>query len=120
MQGRLTPLRLLLLLVLGLSMLSLPSVTYAWNLGAKHINALNFDTDGRVNFTLFESGTSGEEFQCSDIGPWFVIPACSDSDATCVRRRDRVASMLLAAKLAGRAIHVERSGCRVSEVALKP
>ncbi len=120
----------------------LKEVAIAWNLEAMQINALKFKKDGTIQFTLFEPGSSNE-FLCS-AGPvdspgsgsqWFMIPACQrqirgekagrtfvfpeDFDK-CSASVERMASMLLAAKLAGRPVHVQRNGCRVSEVAMKP
>lgn len=92
----------------------------SWNLGARHINALRYEKSGRILFTLFDSGTSGAELQCQTNNQWFVISACPSNDAGCIASVNRMGSALLAAKLGGRPVHVQRSGCEVTEVALKP
>lgn len=94
-----------------------------WNLGAKVISALSFNKNGRIEFTLFEEGSSGEEFKCSPGSAreqWFYITACSAGDTACLASVNRMASMLLAAKLSGRAVHVQRNNCEVTDVNLKP
>ena len=105
--------------LLVLALVSAPA--HAWNLDAKHINALSFNVDGSIKFTLFENGRSGPEFMCLSDTPWFRIQNCSQSDpASCIAYTDRVADMLMNAKLSGKAVHLQQTRCRVFEVALKP
>ena len=94
----------------------------AWNLTAKHVNALRFLKDGRIYFTLFNSGSTGAEFRCGSgtSGQWFYVTACPSGNETCSAAMSRMASLLLSAKLAGKAVHVQRNQCVVTEVALKP
>lgn len=95
----------------------------AWNLDAKYLNALRYQKDGTIYFTLFESGDSGSEFQCKSSGTnrqWFKISACDSETSQCLEAVNRMASTLLAAKLSGKRVHVQRNQCEVSEVALKP
>lgn len=94
----------------------------AWNLSARGINALSFDKSGKILFTLFDSGMSGPEFLCGTVAnrQWFFISACSTADSACLASVNRMASMLLSAKLAGKQVHVQRNGCEVTETALKP
>ncbi len=109
----------------------------AWNLGAKYVNALRFEKDGTIQFTLFASGTGGPEFICDPSlptvpveggGQWFVISSCDigngkgneSASSTCISSVDRMAEMLLKAKLEGVPVHVTRDLCAVSETALKP
>jgi len=92
----------------------------AWNLGAMHVNALLFEKNGSIKFTLFRSGLNGEEFLCQGTNPWFKISPCSASDAVCNAAVNRMGSMLLGAKLSGKAVHVQNANCEVSEVALQP
>jgi hypothetical protein len=96
------------------------SIAQAWNLNARYVNALRFDKNGQIFFTLFESGQSGSEFKCQGNQQWFQISACSANDQACIESVNRMASMLLAAKLAGRPVHVQRTNCLVTEIALKP
>lgn len=95
----------------------------SWNLGAKHINALQYTKAGIIEFTLFDEGTSIPEFQCNPEAPrgqWFYISPCADGYQQCLAAVNRMASTLLAAKIAGKPIHVQRDRCEVTEVALKP
>lgn len=112
----------------------------AWNLSARNINALRFEKDGTILFTLFDSGTSGPEFICDEFrnpgdrgGQWFQITSCNkgkggqnnSASNTCLSSVDRMAEMLLKAKLEGVPVHVTRTtdpapGCEVTETALKP
>lgn len=102
----------------------LAGTAMAWNLPAKQVNALSFMKNGTIRFTLLEPGASNGEFICSGSNNvWFRIAACTDKDtdtAGCLASVERMGSMLLAAKLAGRPVHVQRNGCRVTEVAMKP
>lgn len=93
---------------------------HAWNLDAKHVNALRFEKNGSIKFTLFKSGLNGEEFLCQGTNQWFKISPCSANDAACIAAVNRMGSMLLGAKLSGKAVHVQNTNCEVSEVALKP
>lgn len=95
------------------------STAQAWNLGAMNTNALRFEKNGSIRFTMFKSGNSGEEFMCG-ASQWFHIKACSSSDASCIAAVNRMGSMLLAAKMAGKPVHTQNSNCEVTEVALKP
>ena len=94
----------------------------AWNLAAKRVNALEFELTGQVRFTLFDSGATGAEFQCGTGGgaQWFIIAACRRDDARCLSATNRMSSMLLSAKLAGKRVHIKRAACIVRGVALKP
>lgn len=106
--------------ILSVPLLLVAPSVWGWNLPAKNINALQFKKSGVIEFTMFDNGPGSAEFQCGT-GPrsqWFYIEACTD--ALCVARVNRMASMLLAAKVAGKRVHVQRSNCVVTEVALKP
>lgn len=95
---------------------------YAWNLGAMTINALIFDRDGSIRFTLFKPGGGGE-YQCKPTGSgrqWFYVQRCSSADQNCTAAVSRMASMLVAAKLSRKAVHVQNNNCQVTQVALKP
>jgi hypothetical protein len=94
----------------------------AWNLAARGINALEFNKSGKILFTLFENGMSGPEFLCGTGAnrQWFFVSACSATDSACLAGVNRMASMLLSAKLAGKQIHVQRNNCEVTAAALKP
>ena len=95
---------------------------FAWNLAAKRVNALEFERTGQVRFTLFNAGASGDEFLCGTGGgrQWFIIAACGRDDTRCQSATNRMSSMLLSAKLAGKRVHVQRAACIVRGVALKP
>mgnify|MGYP000421190609 CR=1 FL=1 len=97
-------------------------MAFAWNLGAKRVNAMEFKRSGEVRFTLFDSGSSGDEFMCGTgrRGQWFEIEACSSNDSQCLSATNRMSSMLLSAKLAAKKVHIHRAACVVSGVALKP
>jgi hypothetical protein len=94
----------------------------AWNLSARGINALQFEKSGKIVFTLFENGMSGPEFLCGTgaNSQWFYVSACSAADSVCLASVNRMASMLLSAKLAGKQVHVLRNNCEVTAAALKP
>jgi hypothetical protein len=119
--------------------LAITTNAFAWNLGARYVNALRFEKDGTILFTLFESGTSGPEYICDVTlppadrgGQWFQISPCSigngegnkSASPSCLASVDRMAEMLLEAKLDGVPVHVTREKdpdrCGVTEVALKP
>ena len=61
-------------------------------------------------------------------GQWFVISSCDigngkgnkSASSTCLTSVDRMAEMLLKAKLTGVPVHVTRNLCAVTETALKP
>ncbi|MDC8003756.1 hypothetical protein POV27_06820 [Aureisphaera galaxeae] len=93
-----------------------------WNLPAKNINALRFLKNGEIHFTLFNEGNSGAEFRCSSArrGQWFVITPCDPNDNNCRAAVEKMGNMLLSAKLAGKKVHVQRSACECTEIALKP
>ena len=110
---------------------------YAWNLEAGAVNALRFEKDGTILFTLFASGNSGPEYICDESLPfgdrgkqWFQISSCDigngkgnkSASSTCLASVDRMAEMLLKAKLEGVPVYVTRepSQCAVTETALKP
>ena len=104
----------------ALSIVLLAPTAQAWNLDAKYVNALRFEKSGEIVFTLFANGQNGDEFKCQTTRQWFEISACGANDQACVESVNRMASMLLAAKMAGRPVHVQRSNCLVTETALKP
>lgn len=123
--------------VLSIFILVSSTSAFAWNLNARYVNALRFEKDGTIQFTLFESGTGGPEFICDDSiptfpveggGQWFVISSCDtgqgkgnkSASSTCISSVDRMAEMLLKAKLEGVRVHVTRDLCEVTETALKP
>jgi len=113
--------RILFFIFIGLVFVAVPIL--AWNLEAKHINALAFYKDGRIRFTLFDSGNSGPEFLCKASGTdrqWLYISPCDPNSSACLSHVDRMASLLLTAKETGRPVHVLRVNCEVTEVALKP
>lgn len=124
---------------LSLIILSSSTSVFAWNLGAKYINALRFEKDGTIQFTLFNAGTFGPEFICDPSiptvpveggGQWFVISSCDigkgkgkgnkSASPTCLSSVDRISGMLLKAKIQGIPVHVQRDLCKVTETALKP
>ena len=125
--------------MISLIALSLATTSLAWNLGAKHVNALRFEKDGTILFTMFDTGTGGPEYICDESlpggdrgGQWFQISSCSigkgkgnnSASASCLSSVDRMAEMLLRAKIEGIPVHVTREQypdrCGVTEVALKP
>jgi hypothetical protein len=110
---------------------------FGWNLEAKYVNALRFERNGAIQFTLFDDVTEGTEIQCDpDVptvpveggGQWFVIKSCNigkgkgnkSASPSCLSSVERMADMLLQAKLEGIPVHVERDVCVVTETALKP
>ena len=128
--------------VASIILLASSTSAFAWNLEARYINALRFEKGGTILFTLFDSGVSGPEFICDetlDFGDrgkqWFQISSCNkgkgskgkdnnSASSTCLSSVDRMAEMLLKAKLEGVPVHVTREtnpfGCGVTETALKP
>lgn len=106
----------------SVALLAIPA--WAWNLDAKHINALRLEKSGQISFTLFASGTGGNEFLCGAAGAsraqWFFITPCGSTNAQCIAAVNRMSNTLLEAKMARKAVHVQREGCNVTEVALKP
>jgi len=108
-------------LLLAISLLLLAPNLLAWNLSAKFVNALEFEKSGVVKFTLFEEGSTGDEFKCNSANSqWFVIERCDVNDQQCLASVQRMGSMLLAAKLSGTRVHVQNNECNVTEVAVKP
>jgi hypothetical protein len=124
-------------IVMPIALLASSTSAFAWNLEAKYVNALRFQKDGTIQFTLFDSGTSGPEFICDPSiptvpveggGQWFVIHSCdvgqgqgnNSASSACLSSVDRMAEMLLKAKLQGAPVHVTRDLCTVTETALKP
>jgi len=124
---------------ISLIALSLATTSLAWNLGAKYVNALRFEKDGTILFTMFNTGTGGPEYVCDESIPagdrgkhWFQISSCSigngkgnnSASSSCLSSVDRMAEMLLRAKIEGIPVHVTRetgpARCGVTEVALKP
>ena len=96
---------------------------WGWNTPPKSINALAFAKSGRISFTLFDQGTSGPEFECATAGTdkqWLFVSPCAANDAACLASVGHMASLLLSAKVTARAVHVYRTGCEVTAVALKP
>lgn len=108
------------LVALFISLMVFSAFANAWNLDAKHINALSFRSDGAVQFTLFNTGEGGSEMKCENDRVFFKLTTCKLDNQTCYAAVNRMSSLLLAAKMSGKAIHVQRSGCIVSEVVLKP
>ena len=123
--------------IIPIALLASTTSAFAFNLGARYLNALRFQKDGTIQFTLFDSGTSGDEFICDPSiptvpveggGQWFVISSCDigngkgnkSASPTCLTSVDRMAEMLLKAKLTGVPVHVTRNLCAVTETALKP
>lgn len=125
--------------VISILVLASSTAAFAWNLSAKYVNALRFEKDGTILFTLFDAGTSGPEYICDETlplgdrgGQWFQISPCdigrgkgnNSASSTCLSSVDRMAEMLLKAKLMGAPIHVTRETnpfrCGVTETALKP
>ena len=125
--------------VISIVLLASSTSAFAWNLGARYVNALRFEKDGTILFTLFDSGISGPEYLCDITLPsgdrgkqWFQISSCDigqgkgnkSASSTCISSVDRMAEMLLKAKLEGVPIHVTRETnpdrCGVTETALKP
>jgi hypothetical protein len=114
---------------------AMPSV--GWNLEAKTVNALRFERNGTIQFTLFNEGSEGAEYICDESKPtvpvegggqWFVIKSCKvgkgkgnkSASTSCLASVDRMAEMLLEAKLKGIPVHVQHELCVVTETALKP
>ena len=112
--------RTLSLWIISVISLVLSSTAFAWNQGAKHVNALSFRSDGAVQFTLFNKGKGGAEIKCSGKNVFFSVPKCDASNHACIAAVNRMASLLLSAKVAGKAVHVQRDKCTVTEVVLKP
>lgn len=103
---------------------------WGWNLGAMYIEALNFNDDGTIEFTLLDPDPAIYEFKCdiNEVSPWFKIDSCDigngkgnkSASPTCTASVDRMAEMLLTAKVNRIPVHVHRDECAVSQVALKP
>lgn len=91
----------------------------AWNTGAHIVNWVQYEKSGRIVFVLYASGESGEAFQCrADGNTKLIIESCNSADNQCMAAVNRMASTLLAARLAGKTVHVENQNCTVTEVAL--
>jgi len=139
MKGEITMRKPVIAAMISLIALSLATTSLAWNLGAKYVNALRFEKDGTILFTMFDTGTSGPEYVCDESLPggdrgkvWFQISSCSigngkdnnSASSSCLSSVDRMAEMLLRAKVEGIPVHVTREinpdRCGVTEVALKP
>jgi len=125
---------------ISIALLATSMAAFAWNLEpARYVNALRFEKDGTILFTLFNSGPSGPEYICDVSLPfgdrgkqWFQISSCdigrgrgnNSASSTCLSSVDRMAEMLLKAKVEGVPVLVTREldppRCGVTEVALKP
>ena len=125
--------------IISIVVLTAATAAFAWNLSAKHVNALRFEKDGTILFTMFATGTGGPEYVCDESIPagdrgkhWFQISSCSigngkgnnSASSSCLSSVDRMAEMLLRAKIEGIPVHVTRvtgpDRCGVTETALKP
>lgn len=125
--------------VVSLIMIALTTTSFAWNLGARYVNALRFEKDGTILFTMFDVGNGGAEYICDESLPfgdrgrqWFQISSCSvgngknnnSASPSCLSSVDRMAELLLRAKVEEIPVHVTRETnpdrCGVTEVALKP
>lgn len=103
---------------------------WGWNLGAMYVEALTFNDDGTIRFTLLDPDPAVYEFKCdvNGVNPWFEIDSCDvgngnsnkSASPTCTTSVERMADMLLTAKVNRIPVHVERDDCAVSQVALKP
>jgi hypothetical protein len=101
-----------------------------WNPGAKYIEALSFNDDGSIRFTLLDPDPSIYEFKCdvNGVSPWFMIDSCDvgngngnkSASPTCTASVERMADMLLTAKINRIPVHVQHDEFAVSQVALKP
>ncbi len=98
-----------------------PQLVYA---SARYLNRLTVRDEtairaSSIEFTLFANGESGAEVKCWDgeAPTVFLAPACNDN-ATCIAKTNRMSSMLLSARLAGRPVTVGHEACVVFEVSL--
>ncbi len=103
---------------------------WGWNLRELYIEALQFRDDGTIRFTLLDPRPDIYEFKCdvNGVSPWFQIDSCDigngkgnkSASPTCTASVERMADMLLTAKVNRIPVHVQRDECTVREVALKP
>ena len=122
--------RNLLTIIASLVMLFGSLSAWSWNLGAMYIEALNFNDDGSIHFTLLHPDPNIYEFKCdvNETDPWFVIESCDvgngasnkSASPTCTASVERMADMLLTAKVNRIPVHVQNDDCAVRQVALKP
>ena len=94
--------------------------------GTKYINTLTLEQGGRIKFSLYKYGQSGALQNCNNEPPveMFSIKECTSSNleykAICIAHNDRLANLLIQAKMANRAIHIKNTQCTVTAVSLKP
>jgi hypothetical protein len=117
-------------IIAALILLASAFSAWGWNLQALYIEALQFRDDGTIRFTLLDPRPGVYEFKCdlNETSPWFQIDSCDigkgngnkSASPTCTASVERMADMLLTAKVNRIPVHVQRDECAVSEVALKP
>lgn len=107
------------LITLIFSFLMLPTFALAWNLDAMHVSAVDYGSDGTVRFTLRPDPAVNADFMCTASSQWFIINRCAPNDMLCHAGVNRMSSLLLAAKLGNRPVHVFRSNCSVSSVVMR-
>lgn len=99
--------------------MSLTFSAYAWNSAAHLVNWVEYENSGLIRFSLYENGSSSELFAChSDGRTKLIIESCDSTNNQCIAAVNRMASTLLAARLAGETVHVHNEGCIVTKVAL--
>jgi hypothetical protein len=122
--------RVILAITASLALLAGSFPAWAWNLRALYVEALQFRDDGTIRFTLLDPDPGVYEYKCDENGtsPWFRIDSCDvgngkgnhSASPTCTASVERMADMLLTAKVNRIPVHVQRDECNISEVALKP
>jgi hypothetical protein len=119
-----------LLVAASLGLLAGPATVSAWNTPAMKVEALLFHEDGTIEFTLLDPDPAHYEFVC-DLGTnsvFLKIDPCDigvgngkkATNPNCNVAVDRMAELLLRAKIEQIPVHVFREDCKVVQTSLKP
>lgn len=94
-------------------------LSHAWNTGGYLVNWIQYEKNGVIEFTLYDSGDSGSSFQCNAAGNVRLrIEPCGSAGAECVAAVNRMATTLLTSKVSGKPVHIQNNVCAVTQVAI--
>lgn len=116
--------------VASLALLAGSATVLAWNTPAMKVEALLFHEDGTIEFTLLDPDPTRYEFVCdlSTNSVFLRIDPCDvgvgngkkATNPNCNVAVDRMAELLLRAKVEQIPVHVFREDCKVVQTSLKP
>ena len=97
----------------------LTSSVYGWNYGPKYVKTLNYRNTGLIWFSLIDDRGNLARCKTGARSQWWIIEPCNVDNRQCQLSTDRIAAMLLAAKLSGSQVYLKRSGCNVTETSIR-